>query len=121
MERTADFITMVSTGEKPDAEIHMVGFEEKGGVACQIRMEGGMQTHAHMISSLIERYIEHLHEKQGMMAVAAFVAGLGITLAESKYVDVDVLRISEMMANPEKLVGALGKMLGIDIDEEDEE
>lgn len=120
-ERTAEFMTMVSTGEKPDAEIHAVGFDEKGGVSCQCRMEGSMQTHAHMLSSMIDNFINVLDEKQGKVAVAAFVAGISSTIAASEHVDRDVLRIVEMMANPEKLIGALGEMLGALVTEDDEE
>lgn len=124
MKRTSDFITMVSTGEKPDAEIHVVGFNEKDGVACQSRLHGDMRSHAYMISSLVDHYIEVAHREQGKMAVAAFVGGIATTIAKSEYVDKDVMRMLDMMANPEKLIGALGKMLGalgIDADEEDEE
>lgn len=121
MERTADFITMVSTGEKPDAEIHAIGFDEKRGVACQVKMAGSMQTHAHMLANMVDNFIGVLDEKQGKVAVAAFVTAISATIAGNEHVDEDVLKIMDMMARPEKLIGALGEMLGALVNGDDEE
>ena len=72
MERNASFITMVSTGEQPDAEIHAAMFhgEEAANAIC--RQLGNGRDLALLGVTLLKNLIVSLQEKDSPMAAAAF-------------------------------------------------
>ena len=72
MERNASFITMVSTGEQPDAEIHAAMFhgEEAANAIC--RQLGNGRDLALLGVTLTKNLIVSLQEKDSPMAAAAF-------------------------------------------------
>lgn len=82
-ERHCEFMTVVSTGEKPDAEIHICAFKEKGGALVRGRQNGDTHTLIQMICSLIEDMGNTLRKKDSILAAAAFANIVGLTLHES--------------------------------------
>ena len=73
MERNATFATMVNTGEKPDAEIHMAGFEQEDGIQILGEQRGNGRAMAQIAAHSAACLVKTLQERDSAMAAAAFI------------------------------------------------
>lgn len=118
MERNLSFMTMVSTGEKPDAEIHGVAFQGEGGAHVTGKLEGSVRAIAMVATSIVEDVVKNLKEKDSDVAAAAFICALGQVFAKAG--GAGVMALATVMSAPEAMAVDLAKKLGISEDELEE-
>lgn len=118
MERIASFATMVSTGEKPDAEIHCVAFREEGGLQTIGNLNGGGRDIVMIATSIIKDVVRNLKEKDSDLAAAAFICACGQAFAEAG--GHGVMALAALMSSPEAMALDLAKKLGITEEELEE-
>lgn len=82
-KKNVNFVSIVNDGTRPDAEIHCAGFDSKTGIEVCTQLTGGQRTMAHMVSAIVEHFLEQLKEHQGVEAAAAFVNILGESFASA--------------------------------------
>lgn len=121
-ERNVSFATMVSTGEKPDAEIHIVGFDEGDGCNAVIKMEGQLGASMHLVAAVVGDMCRITKDEGGMIAQMEFVDAIARQLCE--HVDKSTMKflaLKSAIGNPEDMLKDLEGFkdeLGIE-DEED--
>lgn len=129
-KRSCEFMVMSSTGEKPDAELHIVAFEEKDGLEVQGTQRGGLRTQVALATTVVERLGKTILEEDGLMAAAAFVNLIGEALVDGcgseamkKATEMEELK-ARAITDPKEaieVIEELLKMLKSDEDDEDDE
>lgn len=100
---------MTETGEQPKSQIISLGFEREDGVANGLQLSGSLPDMALMAVGIVESVGKALKDKQGNIATAAFICMIGEALHNGA--GDEAIKMASMMLDPEKMLGALGKML----------
>lgn len=114
MERTADFITMVNTGEKPDATCCGVLFNDGNKNQIVLKIEGNGLHLINLIASAVEQLGSSLVESDGTAQAAYFADKVGTALVKGCGKDAMLMAT---LISAAKMKDALGEMT----DEEEEE
>ena len=80
-ERNVEFAVVTSTGEKPDAVIHVAAFDEGDGLGVHSCTNGGMRDLVRMLDALVGHIAKEVLEKDSAIAAAALVNIIDNTLA----------------------------------------
>lgn len=108
-ERECSFAVIASTGEKPDAELHAVGFQEEDGFAVQSSVSGGAGDLIRLVFASITNLGKKLMETGGIGAAAFFVDQISDALLEG--VGSEAVTLASMMNDP-KMVKKVAERLG---------
>ena len=106
MERDATFATMVNTGEQPDAEIHMAGFDEESGLHVIAQHRGGGRTLAMLATSLIESMVKSLQENDSAVAAASFIMIVNEAMHKASNVETAKCTSTFMMGELDKFLSS---------------
>ena len=104
MKRDATFATIVNTGEQPDAEIHMAGFDEESGLHVIAQNHGGGRTLAMLATSLIESMVKSLQEKDSAVAAASFIMIVNEAMHKASNVETAKCTAKFMMCDLDKFL-----------------
>lgn len=115
MERNATFATMVSTGEKPDAVIHMALFDDGDKAQVIGEQKGGGRDLSMLVAQTVARMVESLQEKDSATAAAAFVMIVMNEMTRASNEETNKCTNTFMMKELEESLGKL-----IEDDEEEE-
>lgn len=108
VKRNCEFVTMVDTGEKPDALFCGALFDDGDQKQVVLKIEGGGRSLAHLIANAVEQLGASLLEADSVRAAAAFTSMVGTALAKGCGKDA-MLMATLMRGN--KLEEMLGKMM----------
>lgn len=99
MERTVNFATLVSTGEKPDAEVHMAGFDTGTHVEGTCQLSGKLGAQMNLAIHLVGKLLDTLKEAGGEIAQAIFVDQIGTAITE--HASPNVVDLAENLSTPQ--------------------
>lgn len=105
MGRDCEFITMVNTGEKPDAEVHAAIFDSEDSVNTINSVTGHGRHLALGLSKLVGNFCKTLREQDSDDACAAFMMLIMESLAENT--NEKIARKAQAMAAAKQLAGML--------------
>lgn len=105
MERNATFATVVSTGEQPDATIHMALFNDGDSSQVIGEQRGGGRDLAHLAAQVVANLVKSLQKNDSAVTAASSVMIVMQAINEASNIETKKCVATFQMQELEKLVG----------------